>query len=106
MSEKRKLSDALKSDASTKWKTTALAAIADEQVTFAGNPGSGASSTARILLKIYRIRLRHCQERRVQAHGITELVEFLAGCPESTVIEVQPFLGPAVLAHSGIAPET
>lgn len=94
MSEKKQLSDALKRHAANGWVAAALSAIEDEHVVFAGNANAGASNTAMDLLRIYRIRQSHCRARQIEACGLTQLIESLAACRESDVIEVQPFLGP------------
>ena len=93
MSEKQKLTDALRRGAQTEWGTAALSALDDQQVVFAGSP-RGASNTAGDLLRIYRLRLAHCYEYGIVAHGIAELIECLARRASGAAIEVQPFLGP------------
>jgi hypothetical protein len=99
MSEKQKLTDTLRRSAQTDWGTAALSALDDQQVVFAGSPG-GASNTAADLLRLYRLRLSHCHEHGIVAHGIAELIESLVGRASGAAIEVQPFLGPesAVIA--------
>jgi hypothetical protein len=92
MSEKQKVVDALRRGARTEWGTAALSALDDQRVIFAGNPG--ASSTAGILLQIYRVRLDHCRRHGIVAYGMAELIESLARRTSDAAIEVQPFLGP------------
>lgn len=94
MDEKERLLEALKQAETKAWVAAALAAINHEKVVFAGNAGEGASSTAGELLRVYRIRQMHCQEKHIEAYGLTELIESLAACRESDVVNGQPFLGP------------
>jgi hypothetical protein len=94
MSEKEKISDALKRDITTEWRVAALTAIDDQEVVFAGNANAGASNTVGDLLRIFRAGQSHCRERGIDAHGLAELIETLAGRNEGTVMHVQPFLGP------------
>jgi hypothetical protein len=95
MSEKQRLADALKRQVgTTAWAAAALSAIDDPQVIFAGNRNSPASNTAGGLLRIYQLKLDHCREQGIAAHGIAELIESLRGRTQNEVIEVQPFIGP------------
>lgn len=95
MSDKELLANALEKYAGvTAWGRAALAVIARPDVVFAGNHNSPASNTAGELLRIYRMKLDHCRERGIEAHGIAELIESLASRAQSEVIEVRPFIGP------------
>lgn len=93
MSEKQKLSEALKRNAPTEWGAAALSAIADQEVVFAGSTG-GADNTAGELLRIYRLRASHCLKKGIQVQGLTELLASLGARSASAVIQVQPFRGP------------
>jgi hypothetical protein len=94
MTEKQRLSDALRHDGSVQWKAVALSVVEDDQVVFAGNSDSAASSTAGDLLRIYRLRLKHCRQQGIDVPGLVELLESLGGHSEGTIIQVQPFRGP------------
>lgn len=95
MSDKQLLENALEKYAGTMaWGRAALAVIARPEVVFAGSHNSPASNTAGELLRIYRMKLDHCRERGIEAHGIMELIESLASRAQGEVIEVRPFVGP------------
>ena len=93
MNERLKLTEVLTRGAQTEWGTAALSALADQENVFAGSP-SGTYNTAGDLLRIYGLRLTRCPEHGIVAHGIAELIESLARRTPSTIVEVQPFLGP------------
>lgn len=88
MNERQKLTEALGDGTRTGWRTAALSTLDDQRVVFGGSPG-GARSTARDLLRIYRIKLAHCDERRILTHGMAELIESLARESGDTTVEVQ-----------------
>ncbi|WP_375313127.1 hypothetical protein WHZ77_07705 [Bradyrhizobium sp. A5] len=90
--EKNRLSEALKQNAQS-WAAVALSVVGDPQVEFAGSTG-GASSPAGGLLRTYRIRQRHCEEKGIQTGGMAELIDSLSVCGERDLIQVQPFIGP------------
>jgi hypothetical protein len=92
---RRRLSDNL-SELDVAWAATALAAMRDDAVVYAGNSRSPASSTVGDLLRLYQIRLQRSRERPMDVHGIVELVACLTGRDFEAVIYVEPFLGPAV----------
>ena len=91
--ERERLVVALKRHSGKAWAATALSALEDPSVVVAGNSGSQPTGTVGDLTRLYRIRLAHCREQKVNAHGIAELLEALSGLPASEKIEIQPFLG-------------
>lgn len=93
MSEKQRLTEALRGEPQTEWATAALSALGDQRVVYAGSR-SRVGNTAADLLRIYRIRLGNLCEHRVVAQGLVELIDCLARQTSETFIEVQPFIGP------------
>jgi hypothetical protein len=91
--EKNRLSDASKENAQ-KWAAVAMSVVDDPQVEFAGSTG-GASSPARGLLRIYRIRQQHCEENAIETYGMAQLTVSLSDYGERDLIQVHPFIGPS-----------
>jgi hypothetical protein len=94
MSRKQKLSDMLRMGAGASWKSAALTALDSNQVVLAGDE---AWATAGDLLRIYRIRLTHFQEKGVQAIGINEFLQSLERLAPGNVIRVEPYMGPQTI---------
>jgi hypothetical protein len=84
----------------SEWTTAALEELAGDEVVFTGNANASGTGRAAELLRIYRIRLIHCQERGIRTPGIREVVDALAERAPDAAIEVQPFRGPRTVVHA------
>jgi hypothetical protein len=89
MSEIERLREALRSAQSQDWVATALSALDEPGMSFCGK--SNASVSADSLVRIYTIRLEHCQQG--VRSDIESLLNVLRKLPSSTPIFIKPFLG-------------
>jgi hypothetical protein len=94
MSKKDRLAAALRGNEKVRWKAAAAAALEDPEIAFAGQSESRATNTAGDLIRIYEMRRDYGDQKRIEAHGVVELLDCLKKCSTETVVLVQPFLGP------------
>jgi hypothetical protein len=92
---KESLLESLRSDAPSEWKKAATAMLTKDDVVFAGSELPRSKNKVSDLLRLYRMRLDRSRSQKLDAFGLSELVECLSETSPDATIEVEPFLGPA-----------
>ena len=93
MNRKQALLDALRSGSGLSWQHGALSALDDAEVVYDGS-GSLDDGPVDEWLRIYKIRLKHCQENGIQAIGLAEFVQNLEQRMPNDMVRGEPFGGP------------
>jgi hypothetical protein len=93
VNRKQALLDALRSGSGSPWQRVALSALDDAEVVYDGS-GSLDGGPVDEWLRIYKLRLKHCQENGIQANGLAEFVQNLERLMPDDVVSGEPFGGP------------